>query len=65
MNMDNDVKGHACKTCEGEGTVLLDCKEPVKGDCLDGGNGALAGHSLECPCCEGSGFIPESAPEGN
>ncbi len=52
-----DDKGRACITCEGEGTLLLDCKEPKQ--CLDGGKGALAAHSVECPCCEGSGYQPE------
>lgn len=45
-----------CVTCDGEGTVLFDCKEPT--ECLSGGKGALAGHAIECPCCEGSGNQP-------
>jgi len=49
-------QGRACVTCDGEGTLLLDCKEPQ--NCLDGGEGAVAGHSIACPCCEGSGNQP-------
>jgi hypothetical protein len=36
-----------CKTCNGEGIVRLDCKDPS--NCLGGV------HELECPCCEGEG----------
>ncbi len=45
-----------CRTCEGTGTILFDCKEEKH--CMSGGHGAPAGHDVECPCCEGSGGQP-------
>jgi len=51
-----DGETRDCKTCEGTGVVLYNCKEARS--CLSGGKGAEAAHELECPCCEGSGGQP-------
>lgn len=43
-----------CATCDGNGTILLDCEEP---QCLEGGKATVAAHTIECPCCEGAGEL--------
>jgi hypothetical protein len=53
---DNPDLKRACKTCEGTGVVVFDCRED--NHCMSGGRGGQAAHELECPCCEGSGGQP-------